>query len=92
MIPRVVVVIAVFANAHGTIIAFFILHSEFSSYDEISHKAATRVSLLRVFFFLLFFSKRTSVALFKLWEVEDYIDLGTPCPRNLTFTFIPKLF
>ena len=20
----------------------------------------------------------------KLWEVEDYTDLGTPCPRNLT--------
>jgi len=46
----------------------------------------TQVSLLRVFFFLLFFFKRTSVAkaTLVLLEVEDYTDLGTPCPRNLT--------
>ena len=31
-------------------------------------------------------SSGTSVALFKLWEVEDYTDLGTPCPRHLTIT------
>jgi len=38
------------------------------------------------FFFPSFFFKRTSVALLKLWEVEDYTDLGTPCPRNLSIT------
>ena len=38
--------------------------------------------LLRVFCFLF----QISVALLKLWEVEDYTDLGTPCPRNLTIT------
>ena len=38
------------------------------------------------FFFFFFLFKRTSVALLKLWEVEDYTDLGTPCPRNLTIT------
>ena len=36
--------------------------------------------------FFPFFFKRTSVALLKLWGVEDYTDLGTPCPRNLTIT------
>ena len=28
-----------------------------------------------------FFFKRTSVTLLKLWAVEDYSNLGTPCPR-----------
>ena len=45
------------------------------------------MSLLQVFFFSFFLSfKKTSVALLKLWEVEDYTDLGTSCPRNLTIT------
>ena len=45
----------------------------------------TRVSLLRVFFFLFFFFflESTSVVLLKLWEVEDYTDLGTPCQEIL---------
>jgi len=43
----------------------------------------TRVSLLRVFFFfLLFFPKKTSVAFLKLWEVEDFANLGTPVPKK----------
>jgi len=29
-----------------------------------------------------FLIKRTSVALLNLWVVDDYSDLGTPCPRN----------
>ena len=37
-------------------------------------------------FFSFFFFQKKSVALLKLWEVEDYADLGTPCPRNLTIT------
>ena len=57
------------------------------SWSSSSQMRPTRVSLLRVFFFSSFFSsKRTSVTLLKLWEEEDYTDLGTPCPRNLTIT------
>jgi hypothetical protein len=39
---------------------------------------------LGVFYFFIF--KKTSVALLKLWGVEDYSDLGTPFPRNLIIT------
>ena len=54
--------------------------SRFSS----SQMRPTRVSLLRVFFFFpSFFSfKNTSVALLKLWEVEDFANLGTPVPKE----------
>ena len=49
--------------------------SRFSS----SQIRTTRVSLLRVFFFFpSFFLKKKSVALLKLWEVEDFANLGTP--------------
>jgi len=44
------------------------------------------LSLGFFFSFFSFFFKKTSVALLKLWEVEDYSDLGTPCPRNLIIT------
>ena len=32
--------------------------------------------------FFLSFSKKTSVALLKLWEVEDFVDLGDPVPKK----------
>jgi len=32
------------------------------------------------------FFKRTSVTWLKLWAVEDYSNLGTPCPRDLINT------
>ena len=38
------------------------------------------------FFFFFFLFLKTSVVLLKLWGVEDYSDLGTPCPRNLIIT------
>ena len=53
--------------------------SQFSS----SQMRTTRVSLLRVVFSSSFFSfKKTSVALLKLWEVEDFADLGTTLPKR----------
>ena len=39
-------------------------------------------SLLRVFFFSFFFFKKTSVVVLKLWEVEDFADLGTTLPKR----------
>ena len=55
-----------------------------------SQMRPTRVSLLRGFFLFLFCFKRTKVTLLKLWEVEDYTDLGPraqeilPSLRTLT--------
>ena len=60
----------------GPVASSISLFSKLSTADQ-------RVCLSFGFFFLFFFFKRISVALFKLWVLADYSDLGTPCPRNL---------
>ena len=59
------------------------LNSSISRFSKLSTADQRGCLSFGFSFFLLFFFKRTSVALFKLWEVEDYTDLGTPCQEIL---------
>jgi len=54
-----------------------------TSWFSSSQMRPTWVSLFRVFIFSpLFFPKNKSAGMLKLWEVEDFADLGTPMTKK----------